>query len=57
MVTEFLPRITHAERLKTGVIITFEDGKCALYSAALLHSVLSQAEELMDSDEDAFTVD
>jgi hypothetical protein len=35
-----------------GVIITFSDGKFAFYSAALLHSIFPQAEELHGSSED-----
>jgi len=35
-----------------GVLIEFDDGNCALYSASLLYSTLSQAEQLSDSEED-----
>jgi hypothetical protein len=42
------PRVIYAERLNGGVIITFDDGKCALYSASLLHVTFSQAEEVKD---------
>ncbi len=44
------PRIVYAERLGGGVIITFDDGKCAAYSALLLHNTLPQATEVIDSD-------
>lgn len=40
------PRIIYAERLGGGVIITFDDGKCAVYSALLLHDTFSRAEEI-----------
>lgn len=40
------PRILYAERLRGGIIVTFEDGRSALYPAALLHAVFAQAERL-----------
>jgi hypothetical protein len=40
------PRIVSAERLGGGIIITFEDGKSALYPAALMYSMFHQAERL-----------
>ncbi len=43
-----VPRVTYAERLNGGVIITFEDGKCALYSAALLSKTFTQDETMPD---------
>jgi hypothetical protein len=46
METNLKPRIIDAERLRDGVVITFEDGKSALYSASLLQSFFSQAEEM-----------
>ncbi len=30
--------------MEDGVIITFRDGQCAIYSSALLYSILAQAE-------------
>jgi len=33
------PRIIEALRLRDGVAITFEDGKCAVYTAALLYAI------------------
>ncbi len=44
------PRIIYAERLGGGVIITFADGKCAVFSALLLHNTLSQADEVNELD-------
>jgi hypothetical protein len=43
------PRVLSAERLERGVIIDFEDGKSAVYSASLLYSVLPRAERLPDN--------
>jgi len=45
-------RIISADRRSNGIIVTLEDGKCALYSTTLLHAMFSQAQELLDSDED-----
>ena len=44
MSTHSHPRILSAERLNGGVIITFDDGKCAVYSASLLHTTYPYAE-------------
>ena len=41
-----------AERVRDGIIITFDDGKTAFYSATLLRSTLPQAKELKESDFD-----
>jgi hypothetical protein len=48
-----VPRIVEAERLENGVIITFEDGKHALYPASLLYATLPRAEATneLESDE------
>jgi hypothetical protein len=48
MDTRPTPRVVSVERLQSGVIIDFEDGKSAVYSASLLYSVLSRAERLPD---------
>jgi hypothetical protein len=45
------PRLLSAERLDNAVVITFDDGKCSLYSAALLYSILPQAKEIEPEDE------
>jgi hypothetical protein len=42
-----IPRIIEALRSSRGVIITFEDGKFAEYTSALLYAVLPNADELM----------
>jgi hypothetical protein len=44
------PRIVEALRLRDGVLITFEDGKCAIYSAALLYAVFPKPDELTDDE-------
>jgi hypothetical protein len=36
-----------------GVLVEFEDGKCALYSASLLRATLPQAVEFEVTDDDA----
>jgi hypothetical protein len=45
METDPPPRVIDAERLEDGLIISFADGKTAVYTASLLHSVFSQAQE------------
>lgn len=42
-------RVTAADRTDGSVIITFSDGRCGLYSAALLYTTLSQARELHEA--------
>ena len=42
---QVVPRLIEALRLKDGVIITFEDGKSAVYSAALLYAMFPKADE------------
>ena len=51
------PHITHVERLTDAVIITFDDGRCALYSASLLNSIYPQAEPLLDDSADEDSVE
>ena len=43
-----IPEIVEALRLKDGVVITFEDGRCAVYSTALLYATLPKAHELTE---------
>jgi len=47
METEPKSRVVAAEKLSGGGIISFDDGKSALYSASLLHALFSQADELI----------
>ena len=49
METKPEPRVVSAEKLSRGVVITFDDGKSALYSASLLHETFPQAEELKET--------
>ena len=42
--------VVYAERVGGDVIIEFNDGKSALYSASFLHSILAQAIELDGAD-------
>jgi hypothetical protein len=43
-----IPCIIYAERLGGGVVIAFDDGRSAIYPAALLHAMFSQANELKE---------
>ena len=52
MESDSSPRVIDAKRFRNGVIVTFEDGRAALYSAALLYSRLPEAEEVVDSDDE-----
>ncbi|WP_263382737.1 hypothetical protein [Granulicella arctica] len=42
------PRILSAERLENAVIISFEDGRSAVYSAILLSMIFPQADDITD---------
>ena len=44
------PRIVYAKRLDGDLLVEFEDGKCALYSAALLHELYPKADKLIPLD-------
>jgi hypothetical protein len=44
------PRIIKSDRLDNAIVVAFDDGKTALYSAALLYVTLSQARMLEPSD-------
>jgi hypothetical protein len=47
------PQVQYAELLQGGVVITFSDGKSALFPAELLYTSLPQAKRLPeDTDED-----
>jgi hypothetical protein len=50
MESEAEPRIASPDRLDDGVVITFEDGKCAFYPASLLRATFSQAREVVETD-------
>ena len=40
------PLIIDSDRMDNSIIVSFEDGKTALYSAALLYELLPRAQEL-----------
>lgn len=50
MENSHIPKIISADRLEGGVIVSFEDGRCAIYSAALMYATLSQAREVTDKE-------
>ena len=39
-------RISFVDRMNHGVLIKFEDGRCALFSEALLYATLPHAEKV-----------
>jgi len=46
------PHVRLAEIFRGGIVITFSDGKSAFFSAELLYSSFSQAQELTEDDEE-----
>jgi hypothetical protein len=40
------PRIISCDRMGSGIVVSFDDGRSALYSAALLYATLHQARVL-----------
>jgi hypothetical protein len=44
------PRIECVDTMDGGVLVEFDDGKCALYSASLLRATLDQAVVFDDED-------
>jgi hypothetical protein len=46
-------RIVSAERMNEGLIIEFEDGKCAFFPTALLREILPQAIPVEEPEEDS----
>jgi len=47
------PRVTFSDRMDNGIVVGFDDGKTAYYSAALLHAVLPQAQMMPSDSEDS----
>jgi hypothetical protein len=45
-----VPEVIEAVRLSGDLVITFDDGKCAVYSAVLLYCIFDQAVEVTDLD-------
>jgi hypothetical protein len=52
METPLQSQVKYAELVGGGLIITFADGKCALFPADLLYATLPQAQELREADDD-----
>jgi hypothetical protein len=50
METDAPPRVISADTLEGGVIITFEDGKRAIYPTSLLYTSFPQATEVVESE-------
>ena len=48
--------IDSADIMTGGLLIAFEDGRCALYPADLLLSVFSQAQEISADEDDELPV-
>ncbi len=46
------PRIVSLDRMDNGAVVSFDDGKTALYSAALLYAILPQARAILSESED-----
>jgi hypothetical protein len=49
---QFQPRVEHADRAGSGIVITFSDGKCALFPAVLLYAALPHAQEISELKDD-----
>jgi len=47
------PRVTFSDRMDNGIVVGFDDGKAAYYSAALLYSSLPQAQMMPSDSEDS----
>jgi len=47
------PLITYCDRMDNGIVVGFDDGKAAYYSAALLHAALPQAKMMPSDSEDS----
>jgi hypothetical protein len=46
------PRIVSVERLRSDVLLEFDDGTCALYTASLLLKMLPSAVRFEDNEPD-----
>ena len=57
--TSQIPRVVEASRMRGDVVISFADGRSAVYSAALLSAIFSQADELIEglNDQDEISDD
>ncbi len=45
--------ITFSDRMDNGIVVGFDDGKTAYFSAALLHATLPQAQMMPSDSEDS----
>ncbi len=45
-------QIVNVDRMNDGIIIKFEDGKCAFYSSALLYATLPHSKKLEEMELD-----
>jgi len=45
-------RITFSDRMDNGIVVGFDDGKTAFYSASLLRATLPQAQMMPSDSED-----
>ena len=45
-------RISYSDRMDNGIVVGFDDGNTAYYSAALLHATLPQARMMPSDSED-----
>ena len=43
-------RIVNVDRMNDGIIVKFDNGRCAFYSCAFLYAKLSESEELDEVD-------
>jgi hypothetical protein len=48
------PRVIFSDRIDGGMVIGFDDGKAAYYSAALLHAALPRAQMMPSDTEDSY---
>lgn len=46
-------RISYSDRMDNGIVVGFDDGNTAYYSAALLHATLPQAQMMPSDSEDS----
>jgi hypothetical protein len=51
------PHIAFADRLNDAIVVTFDDGKCAIYSASMLYALMPQARQITDSELEDETID
>ncbi len=47
MKPDIKPKIINAEGVSDGVIVLFDDGRCALYNASLLLDTFARAKEVI----------